>query len=139
MRSLQIILQYGPDDKSENNTPEIINVWQFSSDAPIKIISDILISLGKDIFLIQDRENPPRLKMSLPPKINKEKEVLVDILPFCDLEHPDGNVPLAVYDVELNEIRYNGAWAFVCEDHFKSCFCSLGVGKGQKLILKGGD
>lgn len=53
--------------------------------------------------------------------------VTVAVLPKCDFcddqAHYDAKIPMY------------GSWANVCERHFKRFGCSVGLGKGQKLVL----
>ena len=53
--------------------------------------------------------------------------VTVAVLPKCDFcddqAHYDTKIPMY------------GSWANVCERHFKMHRCSLGLGKGQRLVL----
>ena len=32
-----------------------------------------------------------------------------------------------------------GPWAYMCQEHFEQHSVGLGLGKGQKLVLRGGD
>ena len=50
-------------------------------------------------------------------------------LPNCDI-CSDGT--LAEYDASLPV--YGGSWANVCKRHFLAAGCTLGVGRGQRLI-----
>ena len=60
-------------------------------------------------------------------KDNTEVEVLS--LPKCDFcseqAHYDARIPAYA------------TWGYVCETHFQQFECKLGLGRGQKLILKG--
>ena len=69
----------------------------------------------------------------------------VDSLPNCDFGGT-GNARAEFHDnAESVPARYDGAtydmgrWAYMCEAHFKAIGIGLGVGKGQKLILKNSD
>lgn len=64
--------------------------------------------------------------------MNKHTEVEVAELPICDLCKSNLEEKLAEYDSKLK----NGVWANVCEYHFKKFGTGLGLGNGQKLILK---
>lgn len=55
-------------------------------------------------------------------------EVTVDKLPKCSICKED-----ASYDAK---IRGMSSWGYLCEKHFKTMGSGLGLGKGQKLILK---
>ena len=64
--------------------------------------------------------------------MNKEgTEVVVLELPKCQLPHT-GEVPDAVYDGKPNQ----GPWGYMCQRHFQVYGVGLGVGKGQRLVLK---
>lgn len=54
----------------------------------------------------------------------------VTLLPNCDMCDMEGKEIKALYDAKLNI----GPWANVCQEHFRQYGCSLGLGKGQKLI-----
>lgn len=47
---------------------------------------------------------------------------------YCDL-CADGET-VAQYDARTS----NGQWGYLCEKHFKREGCTLGLGKGQKLV-----
>ena len=65
-------------------------------------------------------------------------KVIVHELPKCQLSgHPEPGAN-AQYDARISGLN-NGKWAYVCQYHFILHRCELGLGKGQKLILKGGD
>lgn len=57
------------------------------------------------------------------------KSALVDKLPTCDM--PNCDEP-AEYDAKTRM-----GWGNLCQLHFDSNGCSLGLGKGQKLVLRG--
>jgi hypothetical protein len=57
-------------------------------------------------------------------------EVTVPAIPDCDFKH-DPAVP-AGYDGKT----VMGPWANMCEDHFQRFGTGLGLGHGQKLVLK---
>lgn len=63
-------------------------------------------------------------------------EVAVDKLPSCDFckQNPLISYQAAQYDGRTKM----GPWAYMCEEHFKQYGVGLGLGKGQKLVLKGG-
>ena len=63
-------------------------------------------------------------------QIQKHFEVEVDSIPECDLCYDHQK---AVYDCK---VVGQSAWANLCEKHFSIYGCGLGLGKGQKLILK---
>jgi hypothetical protein len=58
-----------------------------------------------------------------------KKEVEVTKLPQCDLCENK-----AQYDALMKD----GRWAFLCKEHWadRAMFPSLGVGKGQRLVIK---
>ena len=62
-------------------------------------------------------------------QIQKNFEVEVNILPECDFcqDHEK-----ASYDCK---IPGHACWGNVCEKHFVHWGCSLGLGKGKKLIV----
>ena len=60
----------------------------------------------------------------------KHEEVEVEKLPACDF---CGRT--ARYDGKTIQ----GPWAYMCATHFEIYGIGLGLGKGQKLILKKGD
>ena len=67
------------------------------------------------------------------------KTALVDKLPTCDM--PGCDEP-AEYDAQipggqggLHELR-GSSWANLCQEHFDSNGCSLGLGKAQQLVRK---
>lgn len=59
-------------------------------------------------------------------------EVIVDELPKCDWP---GCTNTAAYDAKTTA----GPWANVCDQHFESECYGLGLGVGQKLILRGSE
>jgi hypothetical protein len=58
----------------------------------------------------------------------------VESLPFCDL---CTNGTLARYDAKLGLVEHGGVWANLCEKHFERGECSLGIGKGQRFVVRG--
>lgn len=56
-------------------------------------------------------------------------KVDVPCLPTCQV---CANGKLARFDARLT----TGVWANVCTDHFQMYGCGLGVGKGQRLIVR---
>lgn len=62
-------------------------------------------------------------------------EVIVDKLPPCDFCQRDPTIAFqaAHYDGKTRM----GPWADMCEEHFQQYGVGLGLGKGQKLILRG--
>lgn len=61
-------------------------------------------------------------------------EVVVDKLPLCQLCQQD---PLILYQVAHYDGKTRmGPWAYMCRQCFKQYGIGLGLGKGQKLILK---
>ena len=61
--------------------------------------------------------------------------VLVDEIPDCDLcvSRPAPMNSPAYADANLGR-----GWAYVCSDHFALFCCSLGLGRGQRLVLREG-
>ena len=58
------------------------------------------------------------------------KTALVDELPNCDM--PGCDEP-AEYDARTR----SGQWGNFCQDHFDQQGCRLGLGRGQKLVVRG--
>lgn len=60
-------------------------------------------------------------------KMTNHTEVEVSELPMCDIcNHPRA----ALYDCNLGQ-----GWGNVCQEHFETLGCQLGLGKGQKLVV----
>lgn len=57
------------------------------------------------------------------------KQAIVSKIPNCDLCK---EATLAYADAKVPAF---GSWGYVCESHFKSFHCSLGLGLGQVLVL----
>lgn len=57
-------------------------------------------------------------------------EVVVDELPLCDLDRDHG---VAGYDAKL---KGRSSWAYLCDGCFKDHGRGLGLGVGQRLILR---
>lgn len=55
------------------------------------------------------------------------EEVEVEVKPICDICHA-----LADYDART---KY-GVWAYLCKRHFEEIGIGLGLGKGQRLMIK---
>lgn len=65
---------------------------------------------------------------------NPNEEVEVEQIPECDVCIAIGKIAnSAVADVRLD----TGTWANVCEEHFKQYNCKLGLGLGQRFVLRG--
>lgn len=62
--------------------------------------------------------------------MSDHESVVVDELPSCDL-CTDGT--LASYDAST---RQSTSWAYLCEAHFATHGRGLGLGVGQRLILR---
>jgi hypothetical protein len=62
-------------------------------------------------------------------KMDKNEMVLIDSFPDCDV---CGDVEEARYDSHTKM----GAWGFLCEPCFKKHGTGLGLGHGQKLVLR---
>jgi len=58
------------------------------------------------------------------------KTAIVDKLPDCDI--PECDEP-AEYDARIP----GSSWANLCQKHFDDFRCSLGLGMGQKLVVRG--
>lgn len=64
--------------------------------------------------------------------------VEVESLPYCDICNEmrvsEGHVTIerAIYDAK----SIYGSWAYMCQKHFDQIGVGLGLGKGQKLVLK---
>jgi hypothetical protein len=56
------------------------------------------------------------------------EKVIVSTLPKCDFCDER-----ARYDARIPSYT---SWGYVCETHFQQFGCTLGTGRGQKLILK---
>lgn len=65
-------------------------------------------------------------------KQNSHKEVTVSVLPKCDLCAQEGRLIDARYDAKTNM----GPWANMCQRHYNTYGIGLGLGLGQKLVLK---
>lgn len=63
---------------------------------------------------------------------DNDTTVEVSEIPSCDFEHLGGTTTQAAYDGKTNM----GPWAYMCETHFKMIGVGLGLGKGQRLVLK---
>ena len=61
------------------------------------------------------------------------KTVIVSELPSCDMCRMEGKDEPAEYDARTR----NGQWGNLCQDHFDQQGCRLGLGFGQKLIVRG--
>jgi len=60
--------------------------------------------------------------------MNKEgTEVEMDELPRCNFCNK-----AAMYDGKTK----SGSWAYMCEEHFKMRGVGLGIGRGQRLVLR---
>jgi len=61
------------------------------------------------------------------------KTVYVDELPDCGICKMGGKKEPAEYDAKMP----GRGWANLCQLHFDQFGCRLGLGKGQKLIVRG--
>lgn len=61
--------------------------------------------------------------------MKNHSEVVVDRLPNCDFP---GCANVAGYDAKTT----SGPWANVCDQHFRSNCYGLGLGLGQRLVLR---
>jgi hypothetical protein len=61
-------------------------------------------------------------------------EVRVDKRPPCDIcfERSIKEPLMAEYDGKT----YRGTWAYMCHAHFKEYGMGVGLGRGQKLVIK---
>lgn len=66
--------------------------------------------------------------------VDKSDHTSVEVrsLPQCDFCGTEGKVALAVFDGATT----GGPWANMCERHYRIHGVGLGLGRGQKLILK---
>ena len=60
------------------------------------------------------------------------KTAIVSKLPNCDMCAAEGKIEPADYDAAI----LGGGWANLCQPHFDACGCTLGEGRGQKLVLE---
>lgn len=60
------------------------------------------------------------------------KTAIVTELPDCDFCRMDGKTEPAEYDARVR----GGGWGNLCQHHFDMYGCSLGTGRGQKLVLE---
>lgn len=61
-----------------------------------------------------------------------DTQALVSSLPHCDHCWAKGRHRVADYDAKTA----HGYWAYLCEAHFIETGGQLGLGKGQRLIVK---
>jgi hypothetical protein len=61
-------------------------------------------------------------------------EVVLDELPMCNFVHGTAEPEPAHYD----GATIHGPWAFMCEEHFRLYGIGLGLGKGQRLVVRNG-
>lgn len=65
--------------------------------------------------------------------------VIVDTLPRCDFRNIVEQLSACSHDGEAHydgKMREVGSWAYMCEHHFAVFGIGLGLGRGQRLILK---
>ncbi len=62
------------------------------------------------------------------------KTAIVAQLPDCDFCKMEGKKEPAEYDARIP--RAGGRWGNLCQLHFDQQGCSLGLGRGQKLVLE---
>jgi len=60
------------------------------------------------------------------------KTAIVDQLPDCDICKMEGKTEPAEYDAKIP----GGSWTNLCQQDFDKYGCSLGTGRGQKLVLE---
>ena len=64
-------------------------------------------------------------------------EVEVSVLPKCDICNGADKAVEAYADARLvRNTAWRGSWANVCSYHFDLYGCQLGLGKGQRYMLK---
>ena len=80
--------------------------------------------------------------------MNKHEYTIVEQLPLCDLHHdydpmngvainpPNNEQVYARYDARE---RFTTRWGHMCKEHFENYGVGLGLGLGQKLILRDSD
>lgn len=64
--------------------------------------------------------------------MNNHTAVEVARIPNCDLCHQHHRATPAVVDGKT----VYGPWAHMCEDHYEDVGIGLGLGRGQRLILR---
>lgn len=62
------------------------------------------------------------------------KTALVDELPDCDMCKVEGRTEPAEYDARIRAT--GGRWGNLCQRHFDQFRCRLGLGMGQKLVVR---
>ena len=67
-------------------------------------------------------------------RTRRHTSVVVEELPGCDLCKDIHDVDMPAYADA--RIPAYGSWANVCWDHFNDCGCTLGLGRGQRLIRR---
>lgn len=67
--------------------------------------------------------------------MKSQNEAHVTELPMCDFCLLEGE---ARTDARYDGRTKQGPWGYMCEKHFTECGVGLGLGRGQKLILKQG-
>jgi hypothetical protein len=60
--------------------------------------------------------------------------ILVERIPFCDIDAAHGE---AYADARIPAT--GGSWGYLCKACFDYFECSLGLGRGQRLVLRKGD
>lgn len=65
--------------------------------------------------------------------MKSHSEVVVKTLPPCDLCEAEGRQRVATYDAR---IKGGTAWGYLCDDHFATKGAGLGLGIGQRLIVR---
>ena len=74
-------------------------------------------------------------------KRQKDEVVPDDEAPTCDMpgcdEPAEYNAQIPGGQGGLHELR-GSSWANLCQEHFDSNGCSLGLGKGHKLVVRDG-
>ncbi|MGA7050818.1 MAG: hypothetical protein WBZ37_06005 [Mycobacterium sp.] len=60
------------------------------------------------------------------------KQVAMSEIPNCDVCAGEGKSEKAYADAKLSI----GPWGYVCREHFAQYGCSLGLGRGQELVIQ---
>ena len=65
--------------------------------------------------------------------MKNHSEVVVDRLPNCDICSAQQVARTAQYDAKLN---FGSSWANLCQEHFETFGLGLGLGVGQRLVVR---
>lgn len=66
-------------------------------------------------------------------------ETSVEELPFCNYQGIQGGCSNTKNLANFDGKTHSGPWAYMCGFHFDLYGVGLGLGLGQKLIVKGGS